>query len=780
MRTIQITHQLFRSRVAHRLFLLFAACALVPVTLLAAVTVLDRARQTRAHDNELLRRSAKDSGMRVIERLEYLESNLRNEGERLSDEAPSLHSTDPRTIKFLREQFAALAVIDDRAGVVEALGRPIAVPALSAGETERLKAGRSLLRTLPGDDRPSRVLLIVPTGLTARRFLAAEIAPGSLWSADDCLSGESILTCVDAAGRTVFESGSTNMPAALQAVTRQGGASGTIRWSDERGRHLAGYWTLFMKYAFDAEWIILSTLEERSFLAAADSFRTTFPLVILLTLLVAVLASARQIQRQLIPVEKLHAATRDIASGNLEHVVEVRTGDEFEELADSFNWMSRRVRHLLEMRKDLIEVGISLVAEQDMEAILETVIRGARRILRCEGVAILTLSNQGRAESCHYSVGARERSLDTAELERLWGDGIPSATIPSIWASHCPGQDPRCRDLVARLDAALGCRTRSFLGAPLLDHEQQLRGFLFCLDTADRDSDRAVEFGTDGLRIAELLTSLAGVAVAKAVYISARHQYEFNLIRAKDAAEEAERMKSEFLANASHELRTPLNGVIGMAELLEETGLSDLQREFAATIVRSAQAQLHVLRDLLTFSSLEAGQAALRTEPFALGEVVNTVVEMLSAEARRKGLTLEWTETPGIPPLLIGDRAHLSQVLGNLVANAVKFTERGGVSVELDAIPAGGARVRCRILVTDSGIGIPTDQRDRIFEGFTQGDGSSRRKHGGLGLGLAISKRIVEMMGGSIGVESRLGKGSTFWLELPLEVADQATDSRAA
>lgn len=780
MRTIQITHQMFRSRVARRLFLLFAACALVPVTALAFLAVMDRTRQLREQDNDLLRRSAKDSGMRVLERLEFFDSDLRNLGEHLSAERSSLRDIDAATVTHLQEHFLALAIFDDRDAILEAWGGPIDAPTLSTAERSRLGNGRSLLRTLPGDGQSSRALLIVPAGSSGRRFLAGEVRPASIWSPDDRLSAESDLLCVDAAGRLIFASGATNVQGALRAVTDREDVSGTIRWSDNRGRRVGGYWTLFMRHGFDTQWVVLSTLEERSLLAAARGYRATFPLVVALTLLVAVYVSAHQIRRQLVPMEKLHAATRWIASGNLDHVVQIKTGDEFEELAESFNGMSRRVSGLLEMRKVLIEIGISLVAERSIDGVFETVVRGARTMLTCRGAAVLTLSDRGLVESFYFNIGRREASLDPVQIRQLWGNGAPTATSPRIWICQDTRHAPRHRDLVRTLENALGCRVRSFLGAPLFDHEQRLRGFLFCLDTADSDGGEAAEFGAEGVRMVELLASQTAVAVAKARYVSARAQYESELIRAKESAQEAERMKSEFLANASHELRTPLTGVIGMAELLLETGLSDLQSRFAATILKSAHAQLHVLRDVLAFSALEAGQVLSRAETFELKEVVNTVVEMLSAETDRKGLTLECLETPEFPRYLIGDRVHLSQILGNLVANAVKFTERGGVWVEYGAIPQDGTQVRCRIVVRDTGIGVPVDQRDRIFEEFTQADGSSTRRHGGLGLGLATSKRLVELMGGTIGVESELGRGSTFWIEIPLETVEEATTRRVA
>jgi signal transduction histidine kinase len=780
MRIVHIERRMFRSRVARRLFLLFTLCSLAPITVLAILTIGDRTKQLREGNNERLRQSAKDAGMRVLERLEFLESDLQSLGQRLSTERSSLSALDPGTVTRIQQRFAALAIVDYSAGRFEASGGAIDAPVLSAAEIARLKRGRSLVRTLPRDEQSDRVFLMVPAGSSVRRFLAAEIRPGSLWSPDDRLSSESGLLCVDADGGTVFASDSATLQVAHKVLADHRGDSGTIRWSDDQGRYIGGYWTLFMKYGFDTQWTVVSTLEERSLLTAARGYRITFPLVAALTLLVAVYLSAHQIRRQLVPMEKLHLATRLIASGNLEHTVDIDTGDEFEELADSFNRMSRQVSGSLELRKTLIEIGISVAAERSMNGVFETVLRGARAIMTCEGAAVLTLSDDGLVESFHYSVGHGESSLDPEQIQMLWSDGAPRATSPEIWISQDARRDPRYRDLLSTLDSVLGRSVRSFLGAPLFDHEQRLRGFLFCLDAIDPGTGKVAEFTGEAIRMAELLASQTAVAVAKGRYISARERYEAELIRAKESAEEAERMKSEFLANVSHELRTPMTGVIGMAELLLDTGLSDLQARFATTMLNSAQAQLHVLGDVLAFSSLEAGQTVSRTETFELNDVVNIVVEMLSAETQRKGLTLECIEAPGFPRRLIGDRVHLSQVLGNLVANAVKFTERGRISVKLEAIPSDGARVLCRILVKDTGIGIPMDQQDRIFERFTQADGSSTRTHGGLGLGLAISKRLVELMGGTIGVESEPGRGSTFWVQLPLESAEAVVVRKAA
>ncbi len=344
----------------------------------------------------------------------------------------------------------------------------------------------------------------------------------------------------------------------------------------------------------------------------------------------------------------------------------------------------------------------------------------------------------------------------SARLADVIGDDVPIPTTIAEWHARIHADD--VSSMRAALYAHIAGKSSTYRAEYRLT---TTRGEVRWVS----DRGRAI-LGTNGA-----IMRIAGTHAD----ITARKQWERELAIARDAALDTARLKSQFLANMSHEIRTPMNGVIGMIDLLLQTDLDLEQRGYAETVRSCGQGLLTVLNDILDWSKIEAGKLELESVQFDPSQLLEDVIELSATLAHSKGIRVAAAPMPDFPGLVMGDPHRLRQVLSNLIGNAVKFTDKGGVIVRAEAVPSTTSQAVLRFEVVDTGIGIDADAQARLFKSFSQADGSTSRRFGGTGLGLAISRQLVELMGGKIGILSEPGRGSTFWFQIVLGASSVST-----
>ena len=465
------------------------------------------------------------------------------------------------------------------------------------------------------------------------------------------------------------------------------------------------------------------------------------------------------------PILQLAQTTRQVTTAKDYSLRATRVAnDETGVLIDGFNDMLAEIqlrdRDLLRARDELevrveqrtAELRQEISVRTEAEAALRESEQRTRLLLDSTAEAIYGLDLQGQ---CTFSNRATLRLLGYSDVDQLLGRNMHDLTHHT----HADGS----RYAVA--DCPVG---------------ETLRTGEAC------HSDDEVTWRADGTSFPAEYWSypiereghVVG-AVVTLIDITTRRAAQDAVLAAKEAAESANRAKSEFLANMSHEIRTPMNGIIGMTELALDTPLNQEQKEYLQLVRSSADSLLRVINDVLDFSKIEAGRLDLDRTDIDLPELINQTLKTLAIRAHKKGLELSCRIAPDVPQILSGDPDRVRQVLVNLVGNAIKFTHQGGILVEagLDSSPEADP-FRLHFTVRDTGIGIPVEKQQVIFDAFSQGDGSTTRQYGGTGLGLTITRRLVELMGGKVWVESQPGQGSTFHFTLQFAPPENTSSGR--
>ena len=450
------------------------------------------------------------------------------------------------------------------------------------------------------------------------------------------------------------------------------------------------------------------------------------------------------------PVRELIKGVEAVGSGDLGQRISFTNRDEIGELSGAFNRMGENLKQIT-VSKEYMDRLVNTMNDALLVLEDDGSIRSVNRAF-CQllGYAQEELVGQPAEMVVPADVMAADRQTLTSTPEIVGGrertlldrDGRQIPVISSMAGMYDEGGRLQAVIFTAQ-DISVLKHTQSML------QEKQLS-----LEKLNQDLEHLVERRTDTLARtnAELIDE-----------ITARKETERELTKAKEAAEVASIAKTEFLANMSHEIRTPLNVIIGTAEFLQETATSTEQQDSLTMLQRSSAVLLQLLNDILDLTRIESGKLEMESIPFDATELMETTCAMLRMQADGKGLELSFRVNCSAPPHLLGDPYRLRQVLVNLIGNAIKFTEKGSVLVSLEKcspVPDGFA---CTFSVKDTGIGIPDDKLQNIFELFTQADASTTRRYGGSGLGLAICQRLVALMGGECRVESQVGVGSTFF-----------------
>jgi len=774
-----------QSKVARRVFAVFLLCALLPfsgLVLLAYYQVVDFF-ETRNQNQ--LRDLAKLFGTDVHEKLSLLAASLQILGStvKATGKLPEYGSLDYATGGH-KDRWSGLFFLEANDGARRLVRSGLDLPDFTPAGKKQLTAGRAMISVVPGSaDRPARIFLsvLIDPANSGSAILTGEVDNSYVWGFKESrLLPSHIEPCaIDATGVTLMCSAEQfrSLPQELKNNLGSSGGIASFEWTTDGRHYLVSYWTVPMKFEFQVPgWIIfLKTSKEGAFASVKD-LQSLFILSIVVSVGLSVLMAIIQIRKRLVPVEKLREGTQRIAENDFAFKVRIRSNDEFEELAHSVNAMAERLGRQFHTLHTKAEVERAVLSLLNTEAIVQTILIRFTAVFPCDCAIVALFATDANEPDHLYSLSCGPA-----------GNEIEGQSSPQAASSQTPqgnskngnhnSQSSRAvarqeRDPIARLaaqaasplkfnasdaavaqsDIAQNLGARSVMAAPLVVGEEKLGVLTFY----SREPDR---FGAPELEFLRGLTDQVAIAIYNSQLFERTQRQAAELKKANQA-------KDEFLGVMSHELRTPLSVTLGYLRMLQEGflgTLSEQQSQALGTALKHAGDLHAMIENVMQATQLEAGAVVVEKGFIDLVEFLNDLKSRYGYPLD-KAITLSWLY-PADLPAINTDRVKLATILQNLIDNAIKFTDRGAVTLSARFLVE---RESIELTVADTGIGIPEQSRTEIFELFRQLDSSNTRKHEGVGLGLYLVRKLANLIGAKISVESTPGQGAAFTVSIPI------------
>jgi len=773
-----------QSKVARRVFAVFLLCALLPFSGLVLLAYYQVVEFFETRNQIQLRDLAKLFGTDVREKLSLLAASLQILGStvKATGKLPEYESLDYMTGGH-KDRWSGLFFLETNDGARRLARSGLDLPDFTPAGKKQLAAGRAVISVVPGStDRPARIFLsvLVDPANSGSAIFTGEVDNSYVWGFKESrLLPSHIEPCaVDATGVTLMCSAEQfrSLPQELKKHLGSSGI-GSFEWTADSRHYLVSYWTVPMKFDFQLPgWIIfLKTSKEGAFASVKD-LQTFFILSIVASVGLSVLMAIIQIRKRLVPVEKLREGTQRIAENDFAFKVQIRSNDEFEELAHSMNAMAERLGRQFHTLNTKAEIERAVLSLLNTEAIVQTILIRFTAVFPCDGASVALFATDAKEPDQLYSLscapGGKEiegKSSPQADSSQT-PEGNSKNGIHDYQSSRAVARQER--DPIARLvaqaasplkfnasdaavaqsDIAQNLGARSVMAAPLVVGEEKLGVLTFY----SREPER---FGAPELEFLRGLTDQAAIAIYNSQLFERTQRQAAELKKANQA-------KDEFLGVMSHELRTPLNVTLGYLQMLQEGflgNLSEQQSQALGTALKHAGDLHAMIENIMQVTKLEAGAVVVGKRLIDLVELLDELKSKYGYPLD-KNVALSW-QYPARLPAINTDRAKLATILQNLIDNAIKFTDRGTVKISARFVVE---RESIELTVADTGIGIPEESLTEIFEMFRQLDSSNTREHEGVGLGLYLVRKLANLIGAKISVESTPGQGAIFTVGLPV------------